>query len=388
MSRRTGIYIAIMVLTLGWYALPSAAFQSESGWVDLFNGKHLWGWTAMHDAELKINREENSLSFLNGAGWVCSDQLYDDFILMFQSRVQSGSTNALLFFRAGPEGESIPDEGYRISLGGQNMGSLDCEEETLIGDKNSRGKPDEWTQWILTVEGKKATLMMDGQRLWTAEKLRSGRGLLGFHPLSGGLEIRNIRIREIGYTDLIAGWPEKSELTIRSGDSDAWKYENDGELRCTKDGGWLGTRASDYGNFDLKIEYLVPVNGNSGVFIRYPGEGTSAYTGMEVQVIDDDATKWELEEWQKCGAIYHEIPPSVRATRKAGTWQTMEIICDGSFVRIYINGVQITNVDLDQCTESHSDAASLKDRPRVGYIGFQNYGGSGVAYRNVRVKRL
>jgi hypothetical protein len=56
-------------------------------------------------------------------------------------------------------------------------------------------------------------------------------------------------------------------------------------------------------------------------------------------------------------------------------------------VGIYVNGILIIEADLDEYTKSTTDALPLKERPRSGYLGFQNYDGL-IEYANVRVKRL
>ncbi len=194
-----------------------------------------------------------------------------------------------------------------------------------------------------------------------------------------------------GYTNLLEGTGRTgSHLVVHAGSQDAWSLGADGVLRCWGgQGGWIGTREDDWGDFDLKLEYRIPKEGNSGVYIRRPLAGDGAYTGMEIQVIDDDARHWgTLQAWQLTGSIYHEVAPAVRATKPAGTWQSMEIIAEGPIVRVVINGVQVVHANLDEFTTTTAqDAAPLKDRPRRGYIGFQNHG-SGVEYRNVCVRRL
>jgi hypothetical protein len=193
------------------------------------------------------------------------------------------------------------------------------------------------------------------------------------------------------YVNLLEG-PGRTggHLVVQAGAPEAWSLGPDGVLRCSGgQGGWIGTAVDDYGDFDLKLEYNVPKEGNSGVYIRRAKEGDGAYTGMEIQVIDDDAKHWgKLQPWQLTGSIYHEVAPAVRATREAGTWQTMEIIAKGPIVKVIINGVPVVRANLDAFTTTTAgNAAPLKDRPRRGHIGFQNHG-SGIEYRNVCVKRL
>ena len=65
----------------------------------------------------------------------------------------------------------------------------------------------------------------------------------------------------------------------------------------------------------------------------------------------------------------------------------MEIVCLKNKVSIYNNGIQIVDADLDEFTKSQTEAKPLKDRPRKGLIGFQNYDGP-IQYRNVRLKPI
>ncbi|HVR76028.1 MAG TPA: DUF1080 domain-containing protein, partial [Planctomycetota bacterium] len=119
---------------------------------------------------------------------------------------------------------------------------------------------------------------------------------------------------------------------------------------------------------------------------RHPLEGNPAYEGLEIQIIDDDTKRWRLEAFQLSGALYHAVPPSMRATRAAGTWESMEITASGKRILVHLNGFPVVDADLDLETERIGEAKSLKDRPRTGHIGLQSYG-TGIEFRNFRVKR-
>ena len=53
-----------------------------------------------------------------------------------------------------------------------------------------------------------------------------------------------------------------------------------------KSGSWLRT-AKEYSNFTLELEYAINTRGNSGVFLRSALEKNPAFTGHEVQILDD-----------------------------------------------------------------------------------------------------
>ncbi|MDP7107788.1 MAG: DUF1080 domain-containing protein, partial [Roseibacillus sp.] len=133
------------------------------------------------------------------------------------------------------------------------------------------------------------------------------------------------------------------------GPADNWGVK-DGILTCTggKGAHWLATK-EEFSDFDLSLEFKLPVNGNSGVFIRAPRVGTPYVDGMEIQLLDDYGEKWKnLKPDQFTGAIYAAVAPSRRVTRKAGQWQTMRILCVGRRCSVWVNGEQIINADLDK----------------------------------------
>ncbi len=247
----------------------------------------------------------------------------------------------------------------------------------------------EWMKFRLTSQGEEAKLELNGQLVWEADFIEPSSGFLGIQAENRSFEFRNIRLQEIGYTNLLEGEGKNmTHLEVQAGPQDVWSLQ-DGVLTCRGEGGgWIGTKTGDYSDFILKLDYRVPQEGNSGVYIRRPKEGDGAYTGMEIQILDDDAKHWgPLQPWQMTGSIYHEIAPSVRATHAAGNWQSMTIKAVQNQVGIYVNGILIIEADLDEYTKSTTDALPLKERPRSGYLGFQNYDGL-IEYANVRVKRL
>lgn len=192
-------------------------------------------------------------------------------------------------------------------------------------------------------------------------------------------------------TDLLAtglvGWQQIG------GQEGAWQYEPAASLEPGEGvlvtegagGGWLAT-LRQYNNFALSLEFRVPPGGNSGIFLRAPLEGNPAYEGMEIQILDDHAERWQdLEPYQYTGSIYGVQAPSERVTRPAGQWQEMLIIARGSKIQIGLNGRKIIDADLTNYPHKfESHPGLVRDE---GYIGLQNHG-SRVEFRNVRIREL
>jgi hypothetical protein len=150
-------------------------------------------------------------------------------------------------------------------------------------------------------------------------------------------------------------------------------------------GGWLST-VRPYGDFVLSLEFRVPAGGNSGVFIRAPHEGDPAYQGMEIQILDDYHEQYrDLRPDQYTGSIYGVQAPSERASKAAGQWQEMVIVCSGPQVKVVLNGERIIDTNVEFYPYKFEAHPGLTRRH--GYIGLQSHG-SRIEFRNIRIKLL
>jgi HEAT repeat protein len=179
----------------------------------------------------------------------------------------------------------------------------------------------------------------------------------------------------------LSGW----QTINQKDEGTSWGVEDSLLFTAGKGGSWLSTE-NEYENFKLDLEFRLPPGGNSGVFLRAPHEGDPAYTGMEIQILDDEAGEYaELKSWQYTGSIYAVQAPSKRVTKKAGEWQSMEITCVGPLVQVVLNGEMIVDTDLIKHMDKVGKNPGLKRRK--GYIGLQDHS-SRVEFRHIRLTEL
>ena len=85
---------------------PAATPPGDAGWITLFNGRDLAGWTKMHAGDWSV---ANGVLRYGGTGngWIRSNDTFGDFHLIVEWRypVAGGEHDAGLFFRAGTEGD-------------------------------------------------------------------------------------------------------------------------------------------------------------------------------------------------------------------------------------------------------------------------------------------
>ncbi|HXG10753.1 MAG TPA: DUF1080 domain-containing protein [Gemmataceae bacterium] len=179
----------------------------------------------------------------------------------------------------------------------------------------------------------------------------------------------------------LTGWK------VHRGKLEAWGAGDGILFTSGSGGGWLMTE-KEYGDFELRLEFKLPPRGNSGVALRAPLEGDPAYTGMEIQILDD---AWHKENYkglrdvQLTGAIYDVVAPAKSASKPPGEWNTYRIIARGRQVTVILNGTEVVNAHLDDYKDKFAKHPGLQRAK--GHIGLQSHG-SRVEFRNLYVKPL
>jgi len=169
------------------------------------------------------------------------------------------------------------------------------------------------------------------------------------------------------------------------GNTNGYKVEN-GVMIC-EPGGNLFT-AKEYGDFIFRFDFKVPPNGNNGVGIRTPLEGNPAYAGMEIQILDDSGDQYKnLRPYQFHGSIYGVVPAKKGFQKPVGEWNSEEIMCKGSHVKVTLNGTVIVDADLDKIEKPADGQEHPGLHNEKGYIGWLGHG-SRVEFRNIRIKEL
>ena len=182
----------------------------------------------------------------------------------------------------------------------------------------------------------------------------------------------------------LAGWE------VFDGKSESWKFK-DGLVSCVAPGGgWLQTQAM-YSDFELQFEYRLSPGGNSGVALRFPGQGNPSLQGLEIQLLDDRAEKYQtIQPQQATGSLYFAAAPQVRdAAHVAGEWNQCAVRCFGQQLQVTINDQLVNEIDLSQL--GPKDGGAIKPvsavRSPMGSIALQSHS-TRVDFRHVNLRDL
>jgi hypothetical protein len=402
----------------------------------VFDGKTLEGWTTTggrYDGPAPWVVESGAITGRraeNGAGGlIYTSKSYSDFEMELDARV-SYPFDSGIFLRMTPAAK-----GSQITIdnrpGGEIGGIYSDGYYWHNPDGMGRYSQGEWNHFRVRCMGDPMHVQawMNGEPLvdYTYPADTPGfatEGLIGLQvhgaadaAPDSSAQFKNITIRELERVENFQADERGVQVVTEAGRALGWTPLFDGE---TLDGWepngtgyavengeiqflWDGTShelrsASDHQDFHLKLEFRIERGANSGVFLRADrSKGNPAYSGREVQVIDDfhwnEDTNSTLAPWQYSGSLYAAVEPRVKnALRPLGEWNTYEIRLLGSWMQTVLNGHVLYTVDtftLDQAKPLFAD------RVPTGFIGLQRHAPARksdvpayAAYRNVFVRDL
>ncbi len=202
--------------------------------------------------------------------------------------------------------------------------------------------------------------------------------LLFFAPLLQGHSIEDWRGRPHLTPGVEATW-SKEERAIKQKE---WNKDRDSHWRMEGDeivndgGGVFLTTIQDYGDFSLSLEYKTVAGADSGIYLR---------GCPQVQIWDwtEAGGKWNLGADKGSGGLWnnqtHPRFPSQRMDKPFGEWNTLRIVMVGSYVSVWMNGVQVVHRAV---LENYFDRS--QPVPARGPVQLQTHGGE-IRWRNISI---
>lgn len=164
-------------------------------------------------------------------------------------------------------------------------------------------------------------------------------------------------------------------------------HDNEGDIVTNK----------AYKNYDLKVDWKISPEGNSGIIfdVKESPEFKDTYrTGAEMQVLDNIQASDNKKGNHLAGLLYDlSGTPDLSKPKPVGEWNHAEIIQKDGHLTFYFNGVK--TLDVQQGSDEWKQMVAnskFKTWPTFmtspeGKIAFQDHGHE-VAFRNVMIKEL
>lgn len=392
-------------------AIPCAAHQclaqAHPGFVDLFNGENLDGWT-QRNGTATYRVEDGVIIGTTAKGspnsFLCTDKLYGDFELKFEVKLDRGLNSGVQIrsqTKDGKPGGRVNGPQVEISLdkmAGYVYGEAAGGWMTPDEDRKPHDtfKDREWNSYHVVAVGNHIETWINGvpiSDLTHEERYRSHpTGFIGLQVHSipaekGPFEVRwrNLKLRDLSeFKELyngkdLSGWKTSGN----------WITENDGSLLIQPREGEKGWQRYDaylwsekkYKDFVLDVEYAYPPGGNSGVYFRVADRNDPVKQGIEAQILDCSSKEEPLSSHDHGGIVGTKSAPSKNKSQPPHVWNRMVVTCIGTHLEVELNGESIIHCHLDE--------TPMKDRPLEGYIGFQDHGQpNNIKFRNIRIREI
>jgi hypothetical protein len=352
--------------------------EIADGWILLFDGSTMFGWEAHGGARWKV--ADGSLVSDEGTGWILTNTEFTDFTLKAEFRVGDRGNSGIAFRAA--KGPKPYETGFEMQIGDHMPKEPTGSIEHVAAARHGARKPSSWQSAVITAEGDRLTVVLDGEKLVDTHSRKYARGVIGFQrgEPQRKVEFRNVHLKPRAQKSLFNG-KDLSGWQVLSGHKSIYSVTSAGELNVKDGSGEIQTE-SQWADFCLQLDVLS--NGkhlNSGVFFRgLPGR---FWSGYESQI----RNQWEGDDRTKpvdfgTGGIYgHQ--PARRVVPNDHEWFNKTIVAHGRHMAVWVNGYQVSD---------WTDPRPLNDSPRQGcrlqpgIIGLQGHDPTtDLSFRNLRI---
>lgn len=388
---------SLLALLIAMNARPAAADEAKpnqltaeqiaEGWISLFDGETLFGWTPTSDANWKV--EEGAIAVSEGGeGFLMTNSEFGDYELHVEFKAPA-TTNSGVFIGTPLKPTDPAKDCYEINIAPQNN---PFPTPWLVGrpavekyPANEASRWDgAWHSFDISLNAGRLTVTLDGQKIYEyADSSPLRRGHIGLQFREGPVAFRNIRLKPLGLKRMLngkdlAGWNDDQEKTS------TFAVTPEGDLRVTNGSGQLESDAT-YADFTMQFDTRVDGDGlNSGVFFRcIPREYMNGYECQISNKIEGgDPTK---PADFGTGAIYRRVPAR-RVNARDHEWFTTTLVATGPHIAVWVNGLQVTD---------WTDPRPPHDNPRnglrtaAGTISLQGHDPTtDIRFRNMRIGEL
>lgn len=186
---------AYVLLKLNRASEPAGVEEDQAKFETIFNGKDLTGWVS---TGCVTEVADGVLVTKDGNGFIRYDKELTDFVLEVEWKpLRDKEYDSGIYFRAPLPTDQPWPERYQINL-------KEGDEGNLIGSEAGRSeglvKRGEWNKFTLRVEGKTASLEINGKPAWKTDEIEPAKGYIGIQvevPGGGQYEFRNIRLKTL-----------------------------------------------------------------------------------------------------------------------------------------------------------------------------------------------
>lgn len=378
---------------------------------ELFNKQDLRGW------EVELSSDDVWADNRVAANWAVRNQILEasDAESLLRTSQSFGDCELTIEWRARENADGFVSIRNVSCLPLANFAAIRPENlaqlSSLFGADGLQrlkkaAKPfGDWNRYDLKLVGQCAEVSLNGRKIKSVIDLSPNiKSLTLSAPIflgsnKGQFSLRTFKLRPIDSgeaNEFLSHLNRESFHSIFNGqDFSGWTgalddFEIINETMANKQGfhGDIFTTKS-YGDFVVRLQFKLPPAGNSGLALRYQGEGDPHVGGMcELQVLDSEhPTYANLDPRQYHGSPYGIAAAKRGFLRKTGEWNFQEVTVLGSKIKAQLNGFTILCVDLNDYHETKDGPLHDLINVATGHFGIASHLDP-VAFRQLSIREL
>ena len=375
------------------------ANAAEDGFVSLFNGTDLTGWT-IKGGDAKYHVEDGTIvGIVNDERrntFLCTDKEYENFIFKAEFKFDQNFNSGIQFrSKARPDGDRERVYGYQAEMEPRGMTGaiydegrrgrwLNIETDELRESTIKPFKQSDWNELEIQCIGPSIRTWLNGEPVSDIIDPLSDRGFFGLqvhserHP--GQVRWRNIRVKELPETPWKPFFKDGQFADIEVKPVGQWQFLEDGTVYGTSvkeeklDGMLLSKNGFD--NFAVRVSFKRG-KGNSGLYFRAQEIDTPHWVcGFQCE-IDGNHTAaylWEVPGAPTKGRGGWLVQPSEENAKniKPTDWNNISVAAIGDRIVTHLNGTQVLDVIDPDCLKEGKTALQLHGNSDMEYW-FRNY---------------
>lgn len=431
-----GFMIACAIVLHGPAATAQDNNQPPEGFVALFNGKDITGWTGgktedpikikknlegMNDEQrkayyAKIDADINKnwsvdngelVSTGHGLHLVTPDD-YADFEMWVDWKLTKAGGDSGIYVRDTPQIQIWDPNHKPAHKHGSDKGSgglWNNKKDGRFPSEVADNAIGEWNRMYIRMVGPYCTVVLNGKKVVDNVVLENffdrnrpvyATGRIHLQTHGSETRFRNVFVREIEaeesneFLNEIAGDNDTFTSIFNGKDLTGWQgatanYEvKDGAIWCKPGHKTNLITEKIYSDFVVRTEFMISPGGNNGMTLRVAdAQAQSGYRAAEIQILDNPHPKYaKLKDKQFHGSVYG-IAPALRGyLRPAGQWNTQEVYAKGDHIKVTLNGYVILDTHLKEVAPNRP--ASSDTQGHFGFLGHLDPAG----FRNIKIKEI
>lgn len=320
--------------------LPLAEQLRRDGWIRLFDGETLFGWTPTGNVDWEV--VDQTIRATQGEiGFLHTTTMFSDYILQLQFRCDE-ETNSGVFLHMPLHPQDPTRDCYEVNIAPPDN---PFPTGSLVGRQRVEppGWQDGWFQLEIQVDGPHIRVKLDEGVILEYQDPSDkflGRGHIGLQHNQGRVQFRDIRLKPLNAHSLFSG-RDLAGWTVKPGLDSEFSVTSEGHMQVIGGKGQIETEG-EYDNFVLHVDCQTGAVGlNSGIFFRcIPGD---FWMGYESQIHNGYAGGDRTNPIDcGTGGIFRR-QDARRVVADDLQWFTKTIVADGPHLAVWVNGYQVSD---------------------------------------------